>query len=90
MKLKQNYLLVEVGGKHVAVTADGGEGASRKIIRLNETGKLIWDCIEKGMDIASIIDTILVQYDVDKATAAGAVERFMRQMIDAGIVEADE
>ena len=89
MKLKQNYILVEVGGEHVAVAADGGEGNSRKIIRLNETGKLIWDCVEKGMGTASIIDMLLVQYDVDRPTAARSVERFVRQMMDAGIVEAD-
>lgn len=87
MKLKQNYILVEVGGDFVAVTANDREDNSRQIIRLNDTGKLIWDGIANGKDERAIVADLLDQYEVDEQTAAESVKRILQQMIDAGIVE---
>ncbi len=88
MKLKQDFILVEIGGEYVAVSTYDRKGSSREIIHLNETGKLIWDCVEKGMDVPDIVARLLDEYEVDEATATRSVERIIRQMLDAGIAEA--
>lgn len=88
MKLKQDYILVEIGGEYVAVATYDRKGSSREIIHLNETGKLIWDSVEKGMDVPAIVARLMEEYEVDEDTAAKSVERIIRQMLDAGIAQA--
>ena len=88
MKLKQDYILAEVAGEYVAVAINSNEESQRKIIRMNDTGKLVWDGIANGKDEQAIVADLQDQYEVDEHTAAESVARILQQMIDAGIVEA--
>ncbi len=87
MKLKQDYILAEVAGEYVAVATNSNLDSERKIIRMNDTGKLIWDGIANGKDERAIVSDLMDQYEVDEQTAAKSVARILQQMIDAGIVE---
>lgn len=87
MKLKQEYMLAEIAGEYVAVATNSNLDSERKIIRMNDTGKLIWDGIANGKDERAIVADLLDQYEVDEQTAAESVKRILQQMIDAGIVE---
>ena len=87
MKLKQEYRLAEIAGEYVAVATNSNLDSERKIIRMNDTGKLIWDGIANGKDERAIVSDLMDQYEVDEQTAAKSVARILQQMIDAGIVE---
>ena len=87
MKLKQEYMLAEIAGEYVAVATNSNLDSERKIIRMNDTGKLIWDGIANGKDERAIVSDLMDQYEVDEQTAAKSVARILQQMIDAGIVE---
>lgn len=87
MKLKQDYMLAEVAGEYVAVATNSNEDSARRIVRMNDTGKLIWDGIANGKDERAIVSDLMDQYEVDEQTAAKSVARILQQMIDAGIVE---
>lgn len=87
MKLKQDFILAEVAGEYVAVATNSNLDSERKIIRMNDTGKLIWDGIANGKDERAIVSDLMDQYEVDEQTAAKSVARILQQMIDTGIVE---
>lgn len=87
MKLKQDYMLAEVAGEYVAVATNSNEDSARRIVRMNDTGKLIWDGIADGKDERAIVSDLMDQYEVDEQTAAESVKRIFQKMIDAGIVE---
>ena len=87
MKLKQEYMLAEIAGEYVAVATNSNLDSERKIIRMNDTGKFIWDGIANGKDERAIVSDLMDQYEVDEQTAAESVTRILRQMVDAGIVE---
>ena len=87
MKLKQEYMLAEIAGEYVAVATNSNLDSERKIIRMNDTGKLIWDGIANGKDERAIVSDLIDQYEVDEQTAAKSVARILQQMIDTGIVE---
>ncbi|MBR2604429.1 MAG: PqqD family protein [Clostridia bacterium] len=87
MKLKQEYMLAEIAGEYVAVATNSNLDSERKIIRMNDTGKLIWDGIANGKDERAIVSDLMDQYEVDEQTAAKSVARILQQMIDTGIVE---
>ena len=87
MKLKQEYMLAEIAGEYVAVATNSNLDSERKIIRMNDTGKLIWDGIANGKDERAIVSDLMDQYEVDEQTAAKSVASILQQMIDTGIVE---
>ena len=80
-------MLAEVAGEYVAVATNSNEDSARRIVRMNDTGKLIWDGIANGKDERAIVSDLMDQYEVDEQTAAKSVARILQQMIDAGIVE---
>ena len=87
MKIKHEMILAEVGDEYVAVTVGSDQKEFRGIVRLNETGKVIWEGISKGLNAEEIAAQLMEQYEVDEATAARSVDRIIRQLTEAGIVE---
>ena len=87
MKIKHEMILAEIENEYIAVTVGGDQKDFHGIVRLNETGKDIWDGISKGLSAEEITARLVEQYDVDEATAARSVDRIIDQLKDAGIVE---
>lgn len=79
MKFKGEYALREVANKIVAVPV--GENMDlNTMITLNETGMMLWKCIEKQMDIEGMVQALMAEYDVDAALARTAVDSFVAQL----------
>ncbi len=60
----------------------------RRYFRLNETGQAIWRALEAGKSGAAVVAELVAAFDVDEATAAGEVERFLAELARAGLLEA--
>ena len=57
------------------------------MVKLNDTGAVIWNGIEKGLDEAEIAEQLAASYDVEVGQALKDVESFIARMRDAGLVE---
>lgn len=79
MKLKNGFILREVAGETV-VLPSGDNLNLNMMITLNETGKFLWERIEKGAEIGDLVAALLAEYDVDEATAKASVERFVASL----------
>ncbi len=87
MKIKEGFLLREVAGNYIVIAA-GDEGLNfNNIITVNELGAIIWKGIEDEKTKEQIVDEILLEYDIDKETAAGDFDDFVKQLTDAGVIE---
>lgn len=87
MKLKEGWTLTELSGEYVAVPT----GASAKdfcgIVRLNETGKDIWECLEKGMNDTEICEKLIEIYDcLDFERAKNAVNSVIDTLRQEGLL----
>ena len=83
MKISEGYILRKIADTHFAVSvrpADAG-----RMIRLNETGALLWQALEKGADTPALISLLMAEYEVDEATASADVTRFLDSL--DGIIE---
>ena len=74
---------------------DDGEGvllclAERSFFGLNETGCLIWECIEKGTAERQIAQALEEEYEVGADEAAAAVTEFAATLAADGLVERAE
>ena len=69
MKIKEGYLLREVAGSNIVVPVGSGNMDFSGVITLNEVGSFIWKQLEKDATKEDILNNLLDEYDVDKATA---------------------
>ena len=57
------------------------------MIRLNESGSFLWNCLLKDADTATLINSLLEEYDVDEVTAKADVEVFLNTLRAAGVLD---
>ena len=87
MKIKNGLKLREIGGTNIVVAV--GEMASKfkGVVRLNETGTLLWKMLETDADEATLVSAMLEKYDVDEATAKADVSAFIDMIRGAGFLD---
>ncbi len=88
MKIKDTFLLKNVAGKTIVVPVGKATLDFNAIITLNETGAFLFAKLqEKDMTETELIDALLEEYDVSKEQATSDIERFVKSITDAGVVE---
>lgn len=77
MKASSEIMLRRIAGENLLVPI--GEAAARfqGIISLNDSGRLLWETLQKGCTRDDLIAAILDAYDVDEPTAARDVDEFL-------------
>lgn len=87
MKIKQGFVMRDVAGQAVAIATGEASKSFHGMVKLNDTGAVIWNGIEKGLDEAEIAEQLAASYDVEVGQALKDVESFIARMCDAGLVE---
>jgi hypothetical protein len=54
--------------------------------RLNRLGSTIWRLLHEHMPSTGIVATLQDRYEIDTATATAAVQRFLDQLTQAGLL----
>lgn len=86
MRLIDDIQMMELGEEYVAIPVGDASEDVRGIIRLNETGKVVWDGLANGMEESEIVKQILETYDVDEATATHDVRTILTKLRDIKIL----
>lgn len=71
-----------VGGEGIAVHQEKGE-----VVGFDEVGALVLELIAGGEGLAGIVAQVCARYEVEMATARADVERFIGELVAAGILE---
>ena len=87
MKIKDGFVAREVGGETIVIAVGERSRDFNAMITLNETGKFLWERMSEDTDVDALTAAVLEEYEVDEATAKGAVERFTASLVKAGLVE---
>ena len=80
MKIKSGFLLREVAGESVVIPLGGTTGNFGGMLRLNETGKLLWALLEKGASREELLSAMLAEYEVEKDVAAADIDGFLQKL----------
>jgi len=86
MQLKEGFILRSVAGETVVVPS-GTELDLNMMITLNETGKLLWEKLEKGTTEEELVQALLNEYDVDEQTATAHVALFVGKLKENGFLK---
>ncbi|MBE6706564.1 MAG: PqqD family protein [Ruminococcaceae bacterium] len=87
MKIKNGFVAKEIAGQYVVVALGQASKIFNGIIKLNESGKFIWDMLVVGAEKQDIVDALLGEYEVDAAIAEADVEKFINELKGANILE---
>lgn len=87
MKIKNGFVVREIAGQSVVVALGEASKAFNGIIKLNETARIIWDTLALGAEKDEIIEKILSEYDVDRATVQKDVDTFIATLKENNILE---
>lgn len=88
MKIKNGFILRDVGGKTFVVAVGERSREFKGMITLNETGKLIWKTLENEATFDDVVNAILNTYECDdKALVESDVKAFIAKLEGDGILE---
>ncbi len=87
MKTKSGFILRRVGDSYLIVPVGAEAQKFNGIIKLNETGKFLWEKLGVGMSEKELIDAMLSEYDVSEQTARADVEAFVGKALAANLIE---
>ena len=79
-QLKSKFVTREVGNELIVVPLSANVAQMNELFTLNETAKVIWENLNEGINMSTLIQTITDTFDIDKYTAEKDIELFLRRL----------
>ena len=89
MKIKSGFVVRDIAGQTVVVALGEASKKFNAMIKLNETGKIIWEMLTEGKAAAEIVERILLEYEVEKYIVERDVDRFINQLREHNVLETE-
>lgn len=89
MKLKYNFIIQDVGGKPVAVATDKTEVSFNGMVKLNNSGRHIFELLQSGCSAEKIVLSLTEKYGISKSEAQKDVTEFIEYLTACGLIEYD-
>ncbi|MCC8081539.1 MAG: PqqD family protein [Lachnospiraceae bacterium] len=90
MKIKEGFVIRKVAGKYVAVATGKASREFHGMVKLNETGRTIWEGIADGKTVEEIVNILAeksgAKTEEDRAYIANDVKSMIKEMTDAGLL----
>ncbi len=86
MKIRDNFMLSEVAGMPVAVPL-GAESTFRNMIKLNDTGKFLWELLKEETNSLALVNALVEKYEIDEALASRDLTAFLDSLRSFGALE---
>ena len=86
MKIKDGFVVRDIMGQCVVVATGEASESFSGMIKLNDTGKDIWEGVAAGKSEDEIVDFIVNEYDVEEDRAKTSVKKFIDEMKDKGFI----
>lgn len=87
MRIKQDFVLRQVADTWVVLPLAERTVDFTGILTLNESGVMLWKCLEQGSDRSALVDLLLSEYEVSPQQASADVDEFLAKLKQAGCME---
>lgn len=87
MKIKNGLILCKVGDSNVILASTDSSMQVEGLTTVNETGSFIWEHMLQDTQPSAVIDAIVQEFDVDRATAAADFEAFAQTLRSVGFLD---
>lgn len=86
MRIKEGFVLREVAGQNMVIATGEASKDFHGMIKLNNTGKEIWQGLQEGMSESKIAKDLQEKYEIDSEKAEQDVKEFINKMLEMGFV----
>ncbi|MCD8380487.1 MAG: PqqD family protein [Lachnospiraceae bacterium] len=90
MKIKEGFIIRKVAGKYVVVATGQASREFHGMVKLNETGKIIWEGLACGRTTEEIVDELAEKSGArtaeDRAVILNDVQAMIQEMADNGFL----
>ena len=86
MKINPDFTIQKVGGAYVAVPVGEASKTFHGMLQLNQTAAFLWNLMtDRDCSEDELVDALLAEYDIDRATASADVHRIVEMLAANGI-----
>lgn len=89
MRIREGFIKKPIMDEIVVVPTGEASETFEGMIKLNETGSLIWDLVSEGKSLDEIAKHMADKYDVDFEEAKSDAKEIIDQMTDQGFFVED-
>lgn len=82
VKILKKLNVTELAGEKVMVDFDTG-----KYFLIKGVGNTIWDMLEDGISVDTIVEQLLEDFEVEREECVEATQNFLDQLIGNGFIE---
>ena len=82
MKIKDGFILRQVAGSYLVISAGGDSVDFNGMITVNETGAFLWEKLTAGATKEELVDAMLAEYEIDAETAEADIAEFIKLLED--------
>lgn len=86
MKIRDGYIVREVAGTAVVVPL-GAESTFHGMLKLNGTGRFLWEKLTEETDRDGLVSALLAEYEVSEELAARDVDAFLATLEKLNVLE---
>lgn len=88
MKIKDGFVLEQVGDSYLAVAVGDRADSFSGLVRMNGTGAFLWNLmVEADITREELLDKLLATYEVDREIALADIIAFETKLRNGGILE---
>jgi len=80
MRVKDGFVMREVAGQYVVIAVGEASKKFHGMIKLNRTGKDIWECLQQGFEEEEIVKDLQEKYQVTIEEVRQDVQDFLSKM----------
>ncbi len=89
MKTKSGFILRALGDNYIIVPVGPEAQRFNGIIKINETGKLIWEMLENTATREELVTAMTEHFEIDRVTAEKDVDIFVEKAARANLIDID-
>lgn len=87
MKVKENFVLRQVAQAWVIMPLGQEMIDLGGMLMLNESGVLLWRCLEQGCDMQALTDALVTEFGISPEQASADAKEFVEKLTKFGCVE---
>lgn len=87
MKIKEGFILRTVVSEHVVVAVGKASILLNGVIKLNDSGAMLWNAIKDGSDQEQLVSLLIDTYGIGRDQAEKDVNAFLDTLRGIGCLE---
>ena len=89
MKAKNGFVLRNIVDEYILMPTGDNIGKFNGTVLLNEVSAFVWEKLQNPMSKDDLLQAILDEFEVDKATAPADLDALIGTLRDYGVIEDD-